>query len=199
VDQQVKLRGQRIELGEIEAALRSESGVSEAVVVLRDGPVQSEKRLIGYIVKQAGNAVATGELRERLRESLPDYMVPAVLVELEEMPLTANGKIDRKALPEPDGARPELMVEYIAPQTETEKILEEIWRRVLGVERIGILDDFFDLGIDSLLATQLLAQVNSSFQIELPLRASFDSPNIRAMAQLVERVISEQSLADSQK
>jgi tyrocidine synthetase-3 len=123
-------------------------------------------------------------------------------VELKEMPLSPNGKIDRKALPEPEGARPELKVEYIAPQTETEKVLEEIWRRVLGVERIGILDDFFDLGIDSLLATQLLAQVNSSFQIELPLRASFDSSNIQAMAQLVERVIDEsvmeQSLADSQ-
>jgi amino acid adenylation domain-containing protein/FkbM family methyltransferase len=210
VDQQVKLRGQRIELGEIEAALRQEREVREAVVVLRDGPADGEKRLVGYIVRQREDesgakereAVRIGELRERLRERLPEYMVPAVLLELAELPLTPSGKVDRKALPEPDGARPELKAEYVEPQTEIEKVLEGIWRRVLGVERVGMHDNFFDLGVDSLLATQLVAQVNSSFQLELPLRASFDNPTIRAMALLTERLlieqITEQSLTDSQ-
>lgn len=210
VDHQVKLRGQRIELGEIEAALRQEAAVREAVVVLRDGPANGEKRLVGYIVRQpedeggaaAGESVGIGELRERLRERLPDYMVPAVLWELAELPLTPSGKIDRKALPAPDGARPELTAQYVEPQTEIEMVLEGIWRRVLGVERVGIHDNFFDLGVDSLLATQLMAQLNSSFQLEVPLRASFDNPTISAMALLTERLlieqITEQSLTDSQ-
>jgi tyrocidine synthetase-3 len=139
-------------------------------------------------------------MRERLRESLPDYMIPAVLVELKEMPLTQSGKIDRKALPEVEGVQSESKAEFVAPETEIEAVLEEIWRRVLGIERIGVLDNFFDLGVDSLLATQLVAQVNSSFRIELPLRTSFDNPNIRAMAGIVERVLieqlTEQSLSD---
>jgi acyl carrier protein len=182
--------------------------VREAVVVVVGGVGEGEARLVGYVVLDhhpptdgTCETITPSELRERLRESLPDYMIPSVLVELEAMPLTPNGKIDRKALPEVDGERPQSRAEYVAPETETEEVLEEIWRRVLRVEGVGVLDNFFDLGVDSLLATQLVAQVNSSFQIELPLRASFDNPTIRAMAQLVERALieqlTEQSLTDA--
>jgi acyl carrier protein len=191
----------------VEGALRVQAGVREAVVAVRAG-VGGDIRLVAFITRDEGGGdskderITTVEMRERLRESLPDYMIPVVLVELKEMPLTASGKIDRKALPEVEGVQPESKAEYVAPETEIAAVLEDIWRRVLRIERIGVLDNFFDLGVDSLLATQLVAQVNSSFRIELPLRASFDNPNIRAMAGIVERVLieqlTEQSLSDSQ-
>jgi acyl-coenzyme A synthetase/AMP-(fatty) acid ligase len=140
MDEQVKIRGYRIELGEIEAVLSQHEGVREAVVVARGGGGEGgEKRLVGYVVKEEGGekkGVTVGELRRYLKEKLPEYMVPGVWVEMEEMPLTANGKVDRRGLPEPEGVRPELESGYEEAGTETEKLLVEIWGQVLGLERV---------------------------------------------------------------
>jgi amino acid adenylation domain-containing protein/non-ribosomal peptide synthase protein (TIGR01720 family) len=152
-DQQVKLHGFRIELGEIEAVLRKQHGVQDAVVIVRD------ERLVSYVVR-TGEAISMSEWRSRLSEQMPEYMIPAVVVELRELPLTSNGKVDRKALPEPDGARPKLGTSYEAPRNEVEAELCRIWAAVLGVERVGIHDNFFELGGDSILSIQIVARAN---------------------------------------
>ncbi len=152
-DQQVKLHGFRIELGEIEAVLRKQHGVQDAVVIVR------EERLVGYVVR-TGEAISMSEWRSLLSEQLPEYMIPAVVVELRELPLTSNGKVDRKALPEPDGARPRLGSSYEAPRNEVEAELCRIWAAVLGLERVGIHDNFFELGGDSILSIQIVARAN---------------------------------------
>src|SRR5207244_2101848 len=140
IDEQVKLRGFRIELGEIEAVLGEHQGVAEVAAVAR------EQRLVAYVV---GTAEAD-ELRRQAAERLPEYMVPTAYVRLEARPLTPNGKLDRKALPEPDESRPELGQEYTAPRDAVEARLAGLWGEVLRVERVGIHDNFFELGGDSL-------------------------------------------------
>jgi amino acid adenylation domain-containing protein/non-ribosomal peptide synthase protein (TIGR01720 family) len=153
IDHQVKVRGFRIELGEIEAALDQHPLVSESVVVAReDGPGQ--RRLVAYVVASHGETISASELRGYLKERLPDYMVPAAIVEMEALPLSANGKIDRKRLPAPDGAR--LTSEYVAPPTSVEQSLADIWSEVLGVKRVGIHDNFFELGGDSILSIMVI-------------------------------------------
>jgi amino acid adenylation domain-containing protein/non-ribosomal peptide synthase protein (TIGR01720 family) len=163
-DDQVKVRGYRIELGEIEAALTAHAAIEDAVVVARaDGP--GEKRLVAYVVASAGNAVpATGELRSYLKERLPDYMVPAFFVEMPELPVTPNGKVDRRALPAP---RVEHLgeAEHAAggePRTETERRLAALWAEVLGVPSVGIHDNFFELGGDSILSIQIIARAGEA-------------------------------------
>jgi amino acid adenylation domain-containing protein/non-ribosomal peptide synthase protein (TIGR01720 family) len=154
IDQQVKIRGFRIELGEIEAALQQHDAVREAVVIARED-VPGDRRLVGYVV---GTDVGTAELRRHLLESLPDYMVPAALVFLAELPLTRNGKVDKRALPAPDANRAELEEAYVAPRSATEATLAEVWADVLRVERVGVEDNFFELGGDSILAIQVIAR-----------------------------------------
>ncbi|CAI2767111.1 non ribosomal peptide synthetase [Flavobacterium collinsii] len=150
-DDQVKIRGYRIELGEIENALSSVSGIIHCCVLAKEDTVNS-KRLIGYVVVEG--KLDRAALQEQLKLSLPEYMVPMIWVELEEMPLTSNGKLDKKALPDPDGL--ELYVkEYVAPVTDTEHQLAQIWENLLGVEKVGVHDNFFELGGHSLLATRL--------------------------------------------
>ncbi|WP_412179758.1 AMP-binding enzyme, partial [Variovorax paradoxus] len=141
IDHQVKVRGFRIELGEIEAQLLAQAEVREAVVVAKEGP--GGARLVGYVSAQAGQVLDVARLRERLGAVLPDYMVPGALVVLEGLPLNANGKVDRKALPAPelDSARA-----YEAPEGEVEQALAGIWAEVLGVQRVGRNDNFFELG-----------------------------------------------------
>jgi amino acid adenylation domain-containing protein/FkbH-like protein len=157
LDHQVKIRGFRIELGEIEALLAQHPGVRETVVIAReDAP--GDKRLVAYLVPKNGSVPTISELRAHLKQKLPEYMVPAAFVSLKGMPLSPNGKVDRKALPAPDQNRPELEEAFVAPQTETEKILAEIWSEVLEVKQIGIHDNFFELGGDSIRAIQLLAR-----------------------------------------
>jgi amino acid adenylation domain-containing protein len=185
IDQQIKIRGFRIEPGEIEHLLREEEEVEDAVVILRED-TPHEKRLVGYVVLGAGRMVTMSELRERLKKKVPDYMIPGSLIVLESLPLTENGKLNRNALPAFDGLRPDLETEYVEPRTNLERGLAAIWAEVLGVERVGIEDNFFALGGHSLLATQLLARIQEALQIEVPLRALFEDATIAGMIRAIE-------------
>jgi hypothetical protein len=175
LDEQVKIRGFRIELGEIEAALRQAPGVRDCTVVVREDEI-GDRRLVAYVV---GDAEAQ-MLRDRLRQSLPEYMVPAAFVALERLPLTANGKLDRKALPAPEGdayARRS----YEAPLGEVEAALAEIWGEVLGVERVGRWDHFFELGGHSLLAIKLIGRMRRA-GLYADVRALFTTPVLAELA-----------------
>ncbi|HEU0079606.1 MAG TPA: amino acid adenylation domain-containing protein, partial [Longimicrobiaceae bacterium] len=180
-DQQVKVRGFRIELGEVEGVLERHAVVYEAVVVALDD-ASGGLRLVAYVVpaEGAGGEVPAAELRSHLKAHLPEYMVPSVFVRLSTLPLTASGKVDRRALPAPEsagGAR-----EYMVPSTPTEELLAGIWGDVLGVERVGAEDDFFGLGGHSLLATRVVSRVRQAFGVELPLRALFEAPTVAGLA-----------------
>lgn len=185
LDQQVKIRGFRIELGEIEAILAQHPAVREAATVVRENGV-GEKRLVAYVAAEPRQAPAISELRGFLKQKLPEYMVPSTFVMLDTLPLTPSGKVNRRALPAPDLARPELDKSFIAPRTPTEEVLVGIWAQVLGVERVGIYDDFFELGGHSLLATQIISRMRQTFGVELPLRRLFETPTVTGLAQSVE-------------
>src|SRR5579864_491529 len=182
-DHQVKVRGVRIELGEIEAALGGCEGVGAAVVVAREDQA-GEKRLVAYAVAQDGASINSKDLRAALKKTLPESMVPAAFVVLKEMPLTSNGKVDRNALPEPDLSQ--TGQDYVAPRTAEEEILCGIWAEVLKLPRVGIEDNFFEIGGHSLLATQLVARVRSAFNLEMPVRAIFESPSIERLAERIQ-------------
>ncbi|HLD64830.1 MAG TPA: condensation domain-containing protein, partial [Pseudomonas sp.] len=184
IDQQVKLRGFRIELGEIEARLQSHPAVRQALVLVReDRP--GDRRLVTYVVPHA-EAPAIATLREHLAETLPDYMLPAAFVSLATLPLSPNGKLDRKALPLPayGGDNPDLA----PPRNAQEQALAQVWQAVLGLQAVGIHDNFFALGGHSLLATQLVARLRRQLGIELPLRAVFEAPTIAQLAERLPRV-----------
>jgi amino acid adenylation domain-containing protein len=185
IDHQVKVRGFRIELGEIEAALATQPDVEAAVVLAREsGSVEApgDLRLVAYVVPKESLPDLADRLRAALTACLPGYMVPAVFVLLAELPLSPNGKVDRKALPAPEWSGGP---SYVAPRTALEEILARIWREVLGVERVGIEDSFFRLGGHSLLATRLVSRVRQTFQVDLPLRRLFETPTVAALAELV--------------
>ena len=188
-DGQVKIRGYRIELGEVEAALKAHRGVGACVVVAReDAP--GDRRLAAYVVPADASAPPRAEdLRRFVQERLPDYMTPAAFVFLGELPLTPNGKVDRKALPAPESARTELDSSFAAPRTPTEEVLSAVWREVLGVERVGVEDNFFDLGGHSLLATQLISRVRDRFGAAVPLRALFDAPTVAGLAARIDETL----------
>ncbi|MGE0127956.1 MAG: amino acid adenylation domain-containing protein [Blastocatellales bacterium] len=187
-DHQVKLRGMRIELGEIEAALSQHPAVREAVVVARED-VAGDKRLVAYLVNNQHPAPTAGELRAFLKERLPEYMAPTAFVTLGAMPLTPNGKVDRRALPKPDKARPDLESAFVAPRNSVEETLAEIAAQLLRIEKPGIHDNFFELGGHSLLATQLISRVRNAFQVELPLRSVFTAPTIAELAEAIEKAM----------
>jgi amino acid adenylation domain-containing protein len=176
-DHQVKIRGYRIELGEIEVVLSQHPGVRDVVVAARQEG-SGELHLVAYVVLEQETAPATNELRSFLKEKLPEYMVPASFVVLETLPLTPSGKLDRAALPAPEPARPNLESPFVAPRTPVDEELAEIWRGLLGIERIGIRDNFFELGGHSLLLTQLGSRIQQAFQVQVPLRILFDAPTI---------------------
>ena len=185
-DQQVKLRGHRIELGEIEAALVAMAQVQEAVVLVTAGSAGNrEKRLVAYVITASEEPLKHSELRSHLKKTLPDYMVPTVFIFLESLPLTVNGKLDLKMLPAPDPVQTISEDTYVAPRTETERILADIWSRVLGLTKVGIHDDFFEIGGHSLVATQIISQVRDQLQIELPLRALFEAPTVAGLAERI--------------
>src|SRR5208282_3949992 len=183
-DHQVKIRGFRIELGEIEGTLGQHPAVREAIVQAQEvGP--GEKRLVAYVVADGESRPTTTELRGFLKDKLPVHMVPAVFVLLEVFPLTANGKVNRHALPTPDDRRPELDEAFVACRTPTEDLLAEIWAQVLGVERVGVHDNFFQLGGHSLLATQVVSRIREAFQVEMPLRRLFEAPTVAGLAESI--------------
>jgi acyl carrier protein len=184
MDHQVKIRGFRIELGEVEAALRQHPAVQQAVVLARED-VTGESLLVAYVVAPA--APPASEWRRFLREKLPDYMIPSAFLLLPGLPLTPNGKLDRNALPAPDRARPLAEEAFVAPRTSEEVILAGIWAEVLGVERVGAHDNFFDLGGHSLKATRVLARVQDAFQVQLSLASLFDNPTVADLAEAVAR------------
>jgi acyl carrier protein len=182
IDNQIKLRGFRIELGEIEAALSAHEAVQAAVVLVREDEF-GEKKLVAYLVPAGAElSISIGDLRAYLRQRLPEYMVPASFVLLEEFPLTPNGKVDRRALPSLDGTQPESEADYVAPRNAIEEALVDIWRSVLGVERVGVNDNFFELGGPSLMATRVLSKVRAIFRMELPLRVIFECGTIAELA-----------------
>jgi len=181
VDQQVKLRGFRIELGEIETVLSQHPGVREAVVVARDD-APGGKRLIAYVVAREEPLLTTSEMREYLKRTLPEYMVPSAFVVLDALPLMSTGKVDRNALPAPEQARPELDQAYVAPRTAVEEVLCGVFSEVLQIDRVGVRDSFFELGGHSLLATQVASRLRIAFQVELSLRRLFQSPTVEGLA-----------------
>ncbi|BAY09129.1 non-ribosomal peptide synthetase [Calothrix sp. NIES-2098] len=186
IDDQVKIRGFRIELGEIEATLAQHPLVQQAVVTVRED-IPGDKRLVAYIVAQSQPAPTTSEWRSFLKQSLPDYTIPNAFVVLETLPLTPNGKVNRRALPEPDTESVNLATDYVAPSTPTQEAIAAIWKQVLGVEKIGINDNFFDLGGHSLLATQAISYIRQAFQLEIALQSLFAQPTIAQLAQFIDQ------------
>ncbi|HME63255.1 MAG TPA: condensation domain-containing protein, partial [Candidatus Binatia bacterium] len=193
IDHQVKVRGYRIELGEIEFVLAQHPAVREAVVLAREDDVAGfsasrpeGKRLVAYVVVRQGAAPTINEVRSFLKEKLPEYMIPSAFVFVAALPLTANGKIDRKALPAPDQRRPEGQEGHAAPRTHVEEVIAEIWAGVLNLDKVGIQDNFFELGGHSLLATQVISRLCDVFKVDIPLRAFFDSPTVAGLAERIE-------------
>jgi acyl carrier protein len=186
VDDQVKIRGFRVEPGEIETALAAHAAVRTAVVTVEGA--EQDRRLVAHVVPadQEEGIPAVGELRAFVGERLPGFMVPSVFVELAALPLTPNGKVDRAALRALDGVTPAGTGQgYVAPRTQTERVLAEMWAELLGVEGVGVDDNFFDLGGHSLLATQVVSRVRAVFGVDLPLASVFDRPTVAAIATVV--------------
>ncbi|MCK4261003.1 MAG: amino acid adenylation domain-containing protein, partial [Halanaerobiales bacterium] len=182
-DHQVKLRGVRIELGEIENQLLQFEKVKEAVVVALED--ETNNKYLSAYIEVEGQKLDTSEIREFLQKRLPDYMIPTYFVQLEEMPLTPNGKIDRKALPVP--GKNDTGVEYVAPQNEIEEKLVEIWSEVLGVEEIGINHNFFDIGGHSLRAATLVAKIHQKLDVEVPLKEVFANSTVKKLAEYIQK------------
>jgi amino acid adenylation domain-containing protein/non-ribosomal peptide synthase protein (TIGR01720 family) len=180
IDNQVKIRGYRVEPEEVEAALLAHPLVDQAAVVARED-VHGGHRLIGYVVSQAG-VPSADILREYLRKTLPAYMIPAIFVPMETLPLTGSGKLDRKALPTPDDRRPILLGEFVAPQTQREAALVEIWSDVLGINQVGVRDNFFELGGDSIIALLVVSRA-AQRGLGISTRQIFEHQSIAALAQ----------------
>ncbi len=180
IDHQVKIRGHRIELGEIEAALTGHPGVRETVVMARPGS-GGEKRLVAYVVAEPGESLQLADLRDFAAGRLPESMIPSAFVVLPSLPLSPNGKVDRKALPEPgDADRLESSREYVAPRAGEQELVAEVWAEVLGRDRVGAYDDFFELGGDSLSATRAVSRIRALLDLDVPLRNLFELPTLAA-------------------
>jgi amino acid adenylation domain-containing protein len=211
IDNQVKIRGFRIELSEIEAALRQHASVREAVVIAREKVNElpddlksktcpepsrriknpkSDKGLVAYVVLNQQQTVTGSELRNFLKQKIPQYMVPSAIVFLESLPLTPNGKLNRKALPEFDRSRSDLGDAFVGPRTSVEQLLAQIWSTVLKVDQLGIHDNFFYLGGHSLLAAKAVFKVRDALQTDVPLRTLFEKPTI---AQFSEAILNDPS------
>ncbi|HKY28028.1 MAG TPA: thioesterase domain-containing protein, partial [Pyrinomonadaceae bacterium] len=180
LDDQVKIRGFRIELGEIETVLREHGSVRNVVVVEREG------KLVAYVVateeQSSDRAKLWSELRNLIKSRLPEYMLPAIFVELDALPLTSSGKVDRRKLPTPDQARPDLQQAYVAPRDRVEEQLATLWAHLLKLKSVGVHDNFFELGGHSLLAARLFAQIENRFGKHVPLATLFQSPTIEQLA-----------------
>jgi non-ribosomal peptide synthetase component F len=193
LDHQIKLRGFRIELGEIEAVLSSHAEVREAVVTAHeDSP--GDKRLVAYVVPhQPQTELAGRQLRDYLKTRLPEYMIPGLFVTLESLPLTANGKVNRQALPAPN--QQQQTTGYVAPRSQVEQKIAEIWQQALKIEKVGIDDNFFDIGGHSLLIAQVHSQMRDLFQRDIPLIKILEYPTISAIARFLVEEQGEQAEA----
>jgi amino acid adenylation domain-containing protein len=194
-DHQVKIRGQRVELGEIESVMRSQPGVHECVALVW-GEEPDEQRLAAYVVAAEGHALDVRALQQAARESLPEVMVPSSFNVLDALPLNANGKVDRKALPAPGSDEASRVEDYVAPSGDTEERLAAVWAGVLRLGRVGARDNFFWLGGHSLLATQVISRVRDEFGVTLPLRTIFERPSVAQMAEAIVEAGAAQSEAD---
>ncbi|MBD6621231.1 amino acid adenylation domain-containing protein, partial [Komarekiella sp. 'clone 1'] len=183
IDNQVKVRGFRIELGEIESVLNTHPQIQQAVVTARED-IPGNKRLVAYIVIR-DELLTTDQLREFIKQKLPEYMVPSAFVTLDILPLTANGKVDRKALPTPD-QETFSNLQYIPPRNRTEEVIANIFASVLSIEKVGIYDNFFTLGGHSLLATQVISRVKQAFAVDVPLRNLFEEPTIANLSKIID-------------
>ena len=177
-DDQVKIRGFRIELGEIESVLIAKQGVKQAVVLAKEDE-GGDKHLVAYLVADPTLNNSPDELRSYLKQQLPDFMVPSAIVLLPKIPLNANGKVDRQALPEPESVP---ILEFVAPKDAMEEGVARIWQEVLHRERISTDENFFDLGGHSLMATQVISRIRERFRVELPIRALFENPTIQGLS-----------------
>ncbi|GAA6614457.1 hypothetical protein NUACC26_002350 [Scytonema sp. NUACC26] len=201
IDTQVKIRGFRIELEEIEAVFIQHPDIKQVVVIVREDE-PGNKYLVAYLLSKE-NAPTVGAqslaplLRQFLKNKLPDYMIPAAFVFLEEFPLTPNGKINRRALPAPDTSQRSLEVDFVAPRTSTEQELATIWAEVLRLKQVGIYDNFFELGGHSLLATQVVSRLREAFSIDFTLRYLFENPTIAELTQKVSNRQFEQAENDA--
>ncbi|MEM6404660.1 MAG: non-ribosomal peptide synthetase, partial [Cyanobacteria bacterium P01_D01_bin.116] len=184
LDSQVKIRGYRIEIGEVEAALSQYPQVQEYVVTV--GEDGDNKLLIAYVVFNQSSEISTSQVRNFLSEKLPVYMIPSAFVELDELPRLPNGKINRNALIKPETLNPELETTFVEPQTEVEKGIAKIWQDELNVERVGLHDNFFELGGHSLLGIKIIALINESLQVDIPLRGLFLNPTVAGLVEQVE-------------
>jgi amino acid adenylation domain-containing protein len=184
IDHQVKIRGFRIELGEIESVLERHADVQQAVVVAQEDSL-GDRRLIAYFVSSNGRRHSVADLRTHLRVHLPDYMIPAAFVKLEQLPQTPNGKIDRRALPAPSAEDLQLSSDFVAPRDAVESKLVNLWERLLGVKPIGVKTNFFELGVHSLQAAQLFFQISKAFGKDLPISLLFKAPTIEGLAEYV--------------
>jgi amino acid adenylation domain-containing protein len=182
IDYQVKIRGNRLELGEIEALLEQHPQVRETVVVARKD-IANDLRLVAYLVTSGDATLSIDELRSFLKQQQPDYMIPSAFVILEALPLTLNGKVDRRSLPTPDNLRPELTAPFQPPQSVIEQQIAQIWQEVLGVDKVGIHDNFFDLGGHSLLILQVNRKLCEIFQREISVVTMFQNPTIDSLAE----------------
>jgi amino acid adenylation domain-containing protein len=195
IDYQVKIRGFRIELGEIESVLRNHPAVREAVALTRAGAV-GENLLVAYLVTNGEPVAPVNELRNFLNKKLPDYMVPSAFVFLDALPLTPSGKVDRRALPLPDSVRPNLEAEYVAPRTDAERIIANIWEEVLRLPKVGMHDNFFDLGGHSLLMVQVHSKLRQAFEKKISIVEMFQHPTVAAVAKHLSRPEDGQSAFD---
>lgn len=192
-DNQVKIRGYRIELEDIESALLKEEGVLNVCVLALSDEKSTGKFLVGYIVLE--NNVNRSDLENNLLNQLPEYMIPKIWVELSEMPITSNGKIDKKALPLPDITAGSSH-EFVAPKTETENELASMWKNILNIDKVGIYDNFFELGGHSIKATRLIAEIYKTFKIELKVLIIFETSNLEELAREIDNIIWVNSSAD---
>ncbi len=186
IDNQVKIRGFRTELGEIEGALAQHPDVRECVVLARETS-PGDKQLAAYVVQTAKQALPAGEIRNFLKTKLPGYMVPSAFIILDTLPLTPNGKVDRRALPAPDQSHTQLADAYVAPRTPEEQLLSQIWAEVLKIEKIGVHDNFFDLGGHSLMATQVVSRMRAAFDHDIALRSLFEAPTIESLVEVITK------------
>ena len=180
-DHQVKIRGFRVELSEIESVLSLYPSVREVIVMVRES-TSGEKRLVAYLTSSQGPSPSTAELRNFMRDKLPDYMLPAVFVVLDRFPLTSHGKVDRRSLPETHGNRPDLRAPYLAPANELERAITAMWQEALQIKGIGVEDNFFDLGGQSLQLVRVHAELRKLFSENLAISTLFQHPTISSLA-----------------